>query len=338
MAYWITQTNFQPFHDDNFYYGKKNIQSIISGGIDTSGIDIYREGVNLRTTKDIFNAKQIKISFMDGTEDLPMKMNGNLTHQSPFTTFGQAVDFVQFTNNFAFKDSQTSIDGTFLTSNNVKCSKMVQYLVYNGAIVNGELDSEDFYPIYLNGGPQFVEEAIIEPFVIPSRLPTNESEQELSKGIFAFLEEGNVGDERRFGSSQNEQMINRDFPTSVRPYLEYGATTLIITNSLGKVIDTIYTKPSAIPDQSVIYKISPWVDEAKNKYFPRFTDTLDILSCSVAKDNTTVQYFTINYGNDNSGIQTRDQKSSTAGYSVYGPNAGYYGTDSIAFVNRLRGS
>lgn len=338
MPYWIVDSRFKPFNDDPFYYGKTNRNLSVSAGINTTAIDNFREGVNVRNTNDIYKSNQVKISFVDGSGDLEILPNGDLTNQSQFITFGQAVDFIQYTGQAAFMDSHVGVEGTSIKSNGLRLPRTVDYLIDNAAIVEGFVQPDVLYPVYMNGGPQFFEECIIEPFPIPNRLATNESPQEISKGIFAFLEGGNVGDERRFGSSNNEQMIYRDQPLVVRPYLEYGANYLLVTNSIGNVIKFIESKPSAIPDQSTVAKIKPWIDEPKNIYFPRFTDTLDLLSASVKNNNTTIPFYSLNYGTNDTEIQSRDQKSAPAGYSYYGGNTGLYGTDSIAFGGLYRGS
>ena len=332
MPYWSTKTGFQPFNDSANYYGRSVKNSYVSGGINTAPIDQFREGVNLRTFMDIYKATQVKISFTDGQQALTTQPNGRFDHQSTFQTFGQAVDFIQYTGIVSFDDAHKSVEGTRANANNVQLPATVEYLIDNGNIVEGLMDASQVYPIYMNGGPQFMEEAIIEPFPMPFRLNTNESPQELARGIFAFFEDGNYGDERRFGANQVEQMQYRDQPIMVRPYLEYGADFLIVTAS-GKT-QVINIKPTAIPDQTVIAKIKPWVDEPPAKYFPQLLSALDLLSASI----NNVPFYYNNYSLSDSNLQNRDQKSSTAGYSYYGPNMGYYGTDSIAFGGLLRGS
>jgi hypothetical protein len=335
MAYWITQTGFEPFNDTSDYYGHTlKASAAVSGGMDTSAIDNYREGTNLRTMIDLYRSTQVKISVLDGSQELTVKPNGKLTHQSTLQTYGQAVSIVQFTGNSLFNDSIQGVEGFRVQQNGIRRAATVDYLVKSGLVVEGLMDAAEVFPLYMNGGPQYIEEAIIEPFVIPNRLPSNESPQEVSRGIFAFLEAGNFGDERRFGSSRNEQMVDREQPRVVRPYLEEGAANIIIKDLAGNVVKVVQTRPSYIPDQTKEAKISPWLDEDQNKYMPRFTNTLDLLqSCVGGK-----ALYTRNYGTDSTEIQSRDQKSSTAGFSYYGPNAGYYGTDSVAFGGLLRGS
>ena len=331
MPYWVTNTSFKPFNDDAYHYGRTNI-SVLTGGMNTSTIDNYREGVSLRTFMDVYKSTQIKVSFLDGQQENAMSLNGRLDHESTFQTYGQAVDFVQYTGIKTFNDSHKSYEKSRANNNKIQISSMVDYLIDNGNIVNGLLDAEQVYPIYLNGGPQFIEECIVEPFPIPYRLLTNESPQELARGIFAFFEDGNYGDERRFGATEIEQMQYRDLPLVVRPYLEYGADYLIVTAS-GKT-QVVNVKPSAIPDQTIVPKIKPWADEPPGNYFPQLYSALDLLSASVNGQS----YCFNRYELTDSSLQSRDQKSSAAGYSYYGPNVGYYVADSIAFGGLLRGS
>jgi hypothetical protein len=196
----------------------------------------------------------------------------------------------------------------------------------------------------MNGGPQFYEESIIEPFPLPFRLATNESPQEQIRGVYAFLEAGNIGEERRFGTNITEQMIYKDQPAMVRSFLEYGASYLIVTNSLGTVIGVVDTRPNAIMDQTVQPKLKPWVDQANGEYFPALTNTIDLLGVTVTSSivnlngevvgSTTQPFFSENYDISDSYLQTRDQKSATAGFT-YGN--GLYGTDSVAFGGMYRG-
>jgi len=333
MAYWVTQTSFEPFNDTSNYYGHTTPNSFVSGGIGTNTVDNYREGVNLRTMMDIYKSTQVKISVLDGSQDLAVRPNGELLHQSTLQTYGQSVDIVQFTGNTLFNDSIQGIESYTVQPNGVRRSEMVDYLIKSGLVVEGLMSADQVLPLYLNGGPQYIDEAIIEPLVIPNRLTTNESPQEVSRGIFGFLEAGNFGDERRFGSNMNEQMIDRDQPRVVRPYLEQGAENIIVKDASGKVFKVIQTHPSYIANQTIEAKISPWLDEDKNEYFPRFTNTLDLLQASVGGK----ALYARNYGTTDTEIQSRGQKSSAAGFSYYGPNTGYYGTDSIAFGGLVKG-
>lgn len=344
MAYWVNDTSFKPFVDIANYYGKTNRYLTVSGGMPTRDIDIYREGVNLRTIQDIYSSNQPKVIFQDGTQDRLTEPNGELTHQSPFATYGQAGDYTQYTANTAFNDSHVGIDGTLLV-NGKRISKTTNYLIESALIVEGYLDPDNVYPIYMNGGPQFYEEAIVEPFPMPFRLATNESPQEQIRGVYAFLEGGNVGDERRFGTDMVEQMIYREDSNQVRSFYEYGAQYIIVSASNGKVINVIDTRPNAILDQTVQPQLKPWVDEPKGIFFPQITDTTDLLGVTVTSNIVSLDgevvgsivqpFFSENYETSDSSLQTRDQKSATAGFT-YG-NA-LYGTDSVAFGGYLRGA
>ena len=285
--------------------------------------------------QDIYNSNQPKIIFQDGTQDRLTEPNGELLHQSSFATYGQACDYVQYTSNTMFNDSHVGVEGTLLDGGK-RISKTTNYLIESSLIVEGYINPDDVYPIYMNGGPQFYEESIIEPFPMPFRLATNESPQEQIRGVYAFLEAGNVGDERRFGTDILEQRVYREFPTVVRSFFEYGANYYIVTGSTGNVIDVINTRPNAILDQTVQPQLKPWVDEANGQYFSDLTNTTDLLGVTVA--TTQQPFFSENYGLSDSELQSRDQKSSTAGYSYYGGNASLYGTDSIAFGGYYRGS
>lgn len=345
MAYWVTDRFFEPYVDTANHYGKTNRNLVVSGGMSTRNIDIYREGINLRTVQDVYATTQLKLIVQDGTQNNLSKPNGEMIHESPFITYGQAGDFVQYTSNTMFNESHVGVEGTIIDANGTRISKTVNYLIESGLIVDGLLNADDVYPIYMNGGPQFYEESIIEPFPSPFRLATNESPQEQIRGVYAFLEAGNVGDERRFGTDIVEQMIYRDQPTMTRAFLEYGANYLLVTASNGTVIGTIDTKPNAIMDQTVQPKFKPWVDESFGQYLPELTNTIDLLGVMVTSSvvnlggevvGTRVQpFFSNNCSFSDSYIQTRDKKSATAGFT-YG-NA-LYNTDSVAFGGLYRGT
>lgn len=332
MPYWFIDKNFKPFNDNSDYYGKINI-STISGGMNTTTIDNYREGTNLRTFIDIFRSNQPKIFFCDGQQGNNSRLNDVINHESTFQTYGQALDYIQYTAIKTFDDSHVTIEGNKFFYNNINFPSTLKYLIANGLIVDGLLDASQVYPLYMNGGPQFFEEAIIEPFTIPNRLATNESPQELARGIFAFFQEGNQGDERRFGAKPIEQMQYRDQPLSVRPYLEYGSSYLIVTGS-GKT-QVVNIKPSAIPDQTFYAKLKPWSDQPPAEYFPSLVgNTLDLLS----KPVEGTPYYYLGYENTDPTLENRDKKSTTAGYDVYGGYSGLYGTDSVAFNGYYRGT
>jgi hypothetical protein len=324
---------YYPFVDDPYFYGKTNRSSVVTDGINTTGIDNFREGVNLRTYTELFRSNQPKIFFVDGISDIGALQNGDLTHQSAFFTPGQAVDFVQFTGNHLFDDSHLIVESRRKTG----FSAMVDYLKTNSSIVEGEIDAGQVYPLQMNGGPQYLEEAVIEIFPLPFRFATIESPKEQSYGVFGeFCDGGNIDDEARFGSLVLEQSVYRTLPSreNVRYYLELGEEYILVKNNNNGIIGKVQTKPSAIADESVFRRITPWSDTPKNEYFPRFTGTEDLLGVMVNGQ----PYFTRNYGTTAVELQTRDKKSSTAGYSYYGPNVGYYGTDSIAFGGLLRGT
>ena len=345
MAYWVTDIFYKPFVDIEDYYGKTNRNLVVSGGMPTKAIDIYREGVNLRTVQDVYSSNQPKVIFQDGTQANLAKPNGEMIHESPFITYGQAGDYIQYTSNTLFNDSHIGVDGTLLDSGK-RISKTTNYLIESGLIVEGYVNADDVYPIYMNGGPQFYEEGIIEPFPMPFRLATNESPQEQIRGVYAFLEAGNIGDERRFGTDVVEQMVYRDQPITVRSFLEYGANYIIVTGSNGKIIGVVDTKPNAIMDQTIQPKFKPWLDEANGEFFPELTNTINLLGVTVTSSvvnlngevvgTKTQPFFSENYEISDSYLQTRDQKSATAGFT-YG-NVALYGTDSVAFGGTFRGA
>lgn len=325
-------TKYRPFFDISNFYGRTSQYLAISGSMDTSVLDNFREGVGIRTGTDIFHSSQPKIFFMDGHQDLAMHPNGDLTHQSNFNTFGQAYDFIQYTGQVAFVDSHLNVEGRGLNG----ISKMVDYIKITEGINQGLIDESMVFPIYLNGGPQFADETIIEFFPLPFRLASIENPQEMSRGMFATFEDGgNEDDERRFGTNTIGQFIERDLSRPCgRHLLESDASYIVVTGSNGSLINIIHLRPSSVPNETVIRRIKPWLDEPKNIYFPKITNTLDLLSASVGGKS----FYEYAYGTTNTELQTRDIKSAAAGFSYYGGNAGLYGTDSIAFGGLYLGS
>lgn len=338
MAYWLKKTTFEPFNDTQYSYGVRNLGPgvpTVSGSTNLSALDNYRQGVNLRTVGDIYRSNQVKISVGDSFSDLGAKPNGRLSHLSKFQTFGQAMSIVQFTENVSFDDSHKQIEGNVLLDNGNRIPNTVEYLVNSVEVAEGRMDPSEIYPIYMNGGPQLSEEAVIEPLPIPYHLATNESPQELGRGFFATIEGGNVGDERRFGSSVTNQRVDRDLLSTdnkKRPFLEQGAVDFFIRDpdNQNHILNVVHARPGFVQDQTVFAKIEPWRDEAPGLYWARETATVDLVG--------KTQHLLGNYTTDDTELQTRDKRSSTAGFSYYGPNAGYYGTDSVAFGNLLRGT
>lgn len=338
MPYWVNNTFFQPFNDTANYYGRTNRNLTTTDGIDTKPIDNFREGVNLRTINDIYNTMQLKIVFEDGSQGMEVEPNGELTHQSTFITYGQAGDFVQYTCNTAFNDQIAGVEGTVLDGN-TRLSRTALYLQQTNDIFLGTVQTSDVYPIYLNGGPQFEEESIIEPLTIPERFQTNQSTQELANGVFGFLESGNIVDKRRYGTDILEQLQYRSQTTTVRAYLETDANYILFTGSYGEVTNVVDIKPNAIFGPTVYSKIEPWVDQPLGAFFPDLLNATDLLKVPVTTSAGIIQpFYSNNYEITDSNLQTRDQKSSTAGFTYYGGNSSLYGTDSVAFGGYYRGT
>ncbi len=185
----------QPFNDIPFHYGKVNRRMVVSGGIDTTAIDNFREGVSVRTTQDIYGSNQIKIFFCDPVT----QPNGLATHEAPFVnSFGQPPLIVGTP---TFTDSTLLIEGE--TSTN-QIPRMVDYLISSDKPTTGS------YKTYTNAGNGFREEAII-----PS--PTTHGN----------LENGSLSS---VGNPEVEQMVFRRKNGYVRPFLEQDAWVLSTNN------------------------------------------------------------------------------------------------------------
>lgn len=337
MPYWVTATgSYKPFNDNEFHYGK-TYRTSVTGGIDTREVDNYREGINLRTINDIFNSTQLKVTFTDGNGDLTSKPNGELSHEATFVIPGQAPSFVQFTNNNLFADHISGFEGYYL-SGSTRLPRTVQYLVNSAKIVEGSLSSSAVFPFYLNGGPQNEAEAIVELLPVPNRLPTNEPVRQLSRGVYAELGVSAPGSEKLYGLQSINQMVPRYPTTVVDAFLEQGSQYIIVTSSVGEVIKVVTYKPGATLGPAFQPVNRPWLDEDPGAYLPKLVGADDLLLASASFSGSTTPF--CNFGNDvfTTELQTRDMKSSTAGFDYYGPNASVYGTNSRAFGNRLRGS
>lgn len=157
-----------------------------SQGIDTTLIDPFRQGVELRTHKQVYNTTQPKI------------WAGNLKHRVKTTTYGQARDFTQYDN------SQNFLEKPIFDP--------VWYIE----------DPTYPHPIIFNDGPMQEEEAIIEPFTIPFRLKNSAEGPYHPHFVRGCVEDGNNLDSLDGGTTRTEQFIEYNAPRTARFFLDEG--------------------------------------------------------------------------------------------------------------------
>lgn len=293
---------------------------------------------------DLVGSNQPKISVTNGTVgNIQARPNGYIDHSTKLLTFGQASDMVSWSGVVAFDDSKTGIEGT---NNQTGFSRMVDFVVNNGLIVDGLVDASTIYPIYLNGGPNMDEETIVEPLTIPMRLlATNENPRFLVHAVYATFEDGSPDTDyadRLFGNKPISQAMQRQsLPTTVRPFLESEGQTEWIP-ALGRMMTVT---PGAVPDPTVVTKIQPWIDEHPNAWVFRLqTSTVAAAGVDDLDRFKLLLSSSLSIGVHGEGTstvpQTRDEFSASAGFIVgFNRQSGNLtGTDSVAFSGLCRGN
>lgn len=178
---------FTPFNDTDKPRIQQAIQIIDAvQGYDTTQIDRFRQGVNVRLPQHLYKTTQPKI------------WSGRFDHQTKVITFGQARSFVEYDDSTIFREKPEFNPVWFIE------------------------DRENYpYPIIFNDGPQQEEEASIEPFTIPMRKNNNEGPF-YPRSIKASLEDGNGFDDLFGGTTRVEQFIDYSPPLDPRFFLDEG--------------------------------------------------------------------------------------------------------------------
>jgi hypothetical protein len=315
-------TEFTPFNETDGGIGIERIGTFVSTGTlprgtgsvaagnqhlykgyDTSTIDGLRQGVSLRTQRHVYGSVQPKI------------WSGNLQHFILVRTLGQARSFTEFDNSPLFVDILPTFDtGSIGVGKTPAHFNPVQYLT----------DPLYPFPIIFNNGPQQEEEAIIEPLTIAYRRASNEGNT-LRRTVKGSLEDGNNFDSDKGATNRIEQFVSFTPPSEPRFFLDEGAVYFGDNNGLnperGIAIENF------IP--FIQREIVPY-NETRNERIVERIRTNDPDFISVLK--------ALKFDLDNDIREQFDKKSATAGSDVYGPDAGYIGTDSIAYVGRTRGA
>lgn len=290
MTFWVTGS-LLPFNDQQVYPVDTQFTSS-DPPMDTTPYDNFRQGTEIKTMKHLVGSSQVKM--WGGGFDY----RGRITHEQQIVTYGQAVSFTEFYNNHEFNETLIKFDP-------------VEYI----SLINNYP-----FPITFNQGPQQQQEAIIEPFTIPQRLPSTEGFN-LARTIKAEIEDGNHLDGILAGNSRIEQFIELDPPIKVRPWLDHGA------EHFGDTYTGSIVTPGVITNEQ--RKLNPYID-TENLYI------INQLSADTSfKEVLKIMKFGSGIDED---LRPRDKKSTSAGSTIYGPSQARTGTDSIAFIGTLRGS
>lgn len=178
-------------------------------------------------------------------------------------------------------------------------------------------DSHYPLPILFNEGPQQEEIASMEPFIIPFRKHDTYSNYfpRAPRGTVELG--GNTHDlgHGRFGTEALEQFSYLS-PSQPNPFLDEGEYFF------GNVKIDGYVEP----DQRETLPFDDTVDD----YLVQQVSSLDVDLIE------TLKRMRLNLDNDIRGVYRK--RSTSAGYSVYGPQAAVYGTDSVAYMGMVRGS
>jgi hypothetical protein len=209
----IEGVDFSPFNDTDGPRIEEAINSFenATDGIDTTLIDPFRQGVELRTPKQVYNTTQPKI------------WAGNLKHHVRTTTYGQARDFTQYDGTQNFQEKPIF--------------DPVWYII----------DPDYPHPIIFNDGPMQEEEAIIEPFTIPFRINNAAEGPFYARSVKGSLEDGNNLDSLDGGTTRIEQFIEYNAPITPRFFLDEGQAYIGTTLPTGSFLTTRFN-PIALYD------------------------------------------------------------------------------------------
>jgi hypothetical protein len=159
-------------------------------GYDTSGWDLYRQGVEISNNKFRFLGSQPKL------------WSGNTDGSTDIVTYGQALGSID--------ENTTNLGSKFL---DIPRFNPVAYI---------ELGQDYPAPILFNEGPSQKEEAVIEPLTIPFRLPTNEGPF-YAHSVRGEMEDGNSFDSHiTRATNRFEQFIELHPPMNIRFFLDEG--------------------------------------------------------------------------------------------------------------------
>lgn len=303
MAEWVS-SSFTPF-DDSLSRPKKVNRNADPNNppADTSVYERFRQGVELKEYRHLYGSTQAKFWGGRVKEDL------TLTHEMEHQNFGAPVSFTDFYGTTSWKETQKF--------------DPVRYIL--------EGPEAYPYPLIFNEGPQGQEVCSIEAFDIPFK--KDETAAKMLSDLRvprASLDDGNAVDGRtaptnglRTGNSKVEQFVEVTQPLVVRPFFDsdggtYGETPEGSIRLPGRVLTT----------QRLL---TPYKEKDVNEELIAQTNAGSGLQ-------TALRNLSGFKTDKSSTIAPNGYKSTAAGSDVYGPKQARYGTDSIAFVGRIRGS
>lgn len=178
-------TQFTPFDDSQQIVYIPTTSA--TGGTNTNEIDPFRQGVEIKTSRQLYSGNQ------------PKFWSGNLDHEIDDTTpFGQARSFVEYEDSLIWEEFPEF--------------SPVAYV---------ELGINYPLPVVFNEGPQAEEEAYVEPITIPYRRPSTEGPF-FAHRVWGSVEDGNNLDNVFGKTSISEQFIQYFETTDIRPFLDMG--------------------------------------------------------------------------------------------------------------------
>jgi hypothetical protein len=174
-------------------------------------------------------------------------------------------------------------------------------------------------PIVLNDGPQQEEEAYMEPFTIPFRKYTPEGPF-FARRVAASLEDGNNFDTVFGNANRVAQFQSYQDPLQNRFFLDEGGSAW----GDGSIENQIIT-PAYIAN---IERLLRGFDDT----------TIDDVPQSLQATSDMEQVLISMKMNLDMDLRPARARSANANTFVYGRDSGNYGTDSITFIGRTRGS
>lgn len=258
-------------------------------GINTTGIDEFRQGIELTTQTHRLKGLGAKI------------WAGNTEGYVTIRTFGQALPFAEYEGSIAFEELP-------------KFNPV-------GYMQNGPAYP---LPIIFNDGPQQNKETSLQPFTIPYRSANSDIDGiEKPRSIKSSLEDGNQDGRFIAGrTSRIEQFVSYT-PASLEPFLDEGS------EYVGDTADGSILIEGFVWDGENC--ITPYDDASMDEIVTQLnTNDADIIRVLTSVDSQ------MNLDEDLREVNGR--ASATAGTMVYGGSAAQYGTDSIAYAGRVRGS
>lgn len=192
-SFWVLTTSFVPWNDD-YNANPQNLSEATSSNppMNTLRIDQYRQGVEIRNSKDYFSATP---RFFAGK--LTPSGTISLPSQNIFG-IGQLTGYSEFFSKTQFRDRAKF--------------NPVAYILTSST-------NPETFPFFLSKGPQALQVAIIEPF--PIKIKDNIEGLPSFRGVHGSFDQGNKN--YKGGNDQISQFIQRT-SSSVIPYNDTGIT------------------------------------------------------------------------------------------------------------------